>query len=337
MSSPEFDVEGLQQLKDSAAYQHVLQQFEAVARQSPMMGVWLDPTLDSPLLGALQAAILPDHVVEFKKIHDELPHCLRMLNGRSQQIQDQQWLQDSLLYARYETELALAADADPRYGRSICLWLPRPQAWDSASIRPLQKMAQLLDHTGQPRYLRYWDPRVLMILESILTPEQYGRLYQLLHPCFYLDWDGQLCQLTAPSASQQHFPLCQTPYQMSLNHAQWQQLEQVLWVNRAIRMVAQWSHELIDESNLDKRKLIPRLYQCFQRAAKYGFLGENDAYVFVTLALTVHWHFDQHPIVQPYLTHPTAVSLADTLLPISEQQWQSIAQTDKAQKQMSAN
>ncbi|MEC7118437.1 MAG: DUF4123 domain-containing protein [Pseudomonadota bacterium] len=302
--------------QESLLYQQQLQILDdwLIQEDQHSVIVMIDPEVTDSM--AQLSKGLEDQKIALRPIHPSLttqPYLLQLSCDQHQR----DVLNQSLLWGLTE---ALADRGDIAVARSIGFWLGGGEARLTASyVHQLKRLGQVIRPDGEQHFLRYWDPRVLPILSLILDDQQYQLLYQMLYPCLYMDWYGQLQTLSLPkrtTALSAQF----MRQKFKFTTQQWQQLEQIEWINDTIRLIKAW-HQSPAEI------LIPQLYSCQQRCLAYGFSAPMDATLFVSLASRYHWRFDQHPLVNRRLQPPHAAkTLGQALQKITSDDWQQIRQ-----------
>ncbi|MGP5133536.1 hypothetical protein ACTXKV_04775 [Psychrobacter cibarius] len=177
-----------------------------------------------------------------KRIHHSFSDDLALIEMSLDSSKGQRLLEQLLALALYENTYDISGYP---HSRSVCLWL-----FDQPITDTLKHSIYLIGQayglgTNKFRYLRYWDPRVLVLLTYIWTAEQKLQIHQLGLPYIhYVDWNNEMTVLTLPMPSEV-YPAANIqvaleqlkPLPFRFSQQQWQLLEQTEWMNMIVRQL----------------------------------------------------------------------------------------------------
>ncbi|MCH1781865.1 hypothetical protein [Psychrobacter glaciei] len=198
-------------------------------------------TYGTAVFGLLDCGIdLP--VERIKRIHHSFSDDLALIEVSLDSSKGQRLLEQLLALALYENTYDISGQP---HARSVCLWL-----FDQPITETLKYSLYLIGQTygmgtNKRRYLRYWDPRVLVLLTHIWTDEQKLQIYQLgLAHVHYVDWNNKTTVLSLPTADEVYpaanieIALQQLkPLPFRFSQQQWSLLEQIEWMNMIVRQL----------------------------------------------------------------------------------------------------
>ena len=176
-----------------------------------------------------------------KRIHHSFSDDLALIEMSLDSSKGQRLLEQLLALALYENTYDISGNPHPR---SVCLWL-----FDQPITETLKHGIYLIGQaygleTNKRRYLRYWDPRVLVLLIHLWTDQQKLQVYKLgLSHIYYVDWNNEMKELTLPTPSEVYPSDTQValeqlrPLPFRFNQQQWQLLEQTEWMNMILRQL----------------------------------------------------------------------------------------------------
>lgn len=148
------------------------------------VAVLVDPTVERPEWIDLAS---PDHchplpVPGYETAPHRRPTLIELRGG-----------DDPVLAASFETALSQADDLDQPL-RQIGGWLAAPVAFGQLA-RALGRWMSLRSGTGEVRFARFSDPRVLWLMGTLSDSEPLGAPQELLSQWRVLDWHGAFWDL----------------------------------------------------------------------------------------------------------------------------------------------
>ncbi|WP_201595110.1 hypothetical protein [Psychrobacter vallis] len=176
-----------------------------------------------------------------KRIHHTFNDDLALVDIQLGDSTGQRILEQLLALALYENINDIAGNPHPR---SICLWL-----FEQPITEKLKQSLYLIGQayglgSNKRRYLRYWDPRVIQLLDYLWTAPQKLQIYQLgLSHIYYVDWNNKMKVLTLPIPNKVYPSNIEAaleqlrPLPFRFNQQQWQLLEQTEWINMIFRQL----------------------------------------------------------------------------------------------------
>lgn len=168
---------------------------------------------------------------------------------------------------------------------------------------------------GGEALLRWYDPRVLEHLPSILTPAQWRRLRSGIRAWATLDRHGELSW--APEATDDPATVAGAS---RLGAAQMQRLQRLKAVNTAlgIHVAAGGRADAVSRERADA--LVARFDE------EYGTGFPQDRVVFALHGLQIHPAFDRHPTIASLLSRPGQANagLAQALGAVDAQTWRRV-------------
>ena len=176
-----------------------------------------------------------------KRIHHTFKDDLALIGIPIKTSQGQRLIEQLLALALYENTYEISGNPHPR---SVCLWL-----FDQPITETLKHSIYLIGQayglgTNKRRYLRYWDPRVLVLLTHLWTDQQKLQIYQLdLSHIYYVDWNNEMNVLTLPTFNEVYLSDTEAaleqlkPLPFRFSQQQWQLLEQIEWMNMIVRQL----------------------------------------------------------------------------------------------------
>lgn len=143
------------------------------------VAVLVDPTIERPEWMDLAS---PDHchavsVPGYETAPHRRPTLIELRDG-----------DDPVLVSSFETALSQADDLDQPL-RQIGGWLAAPVASEQLA-RALGRWMTLRSGTGEARFARFCDPRVLWLMGAISDPEPLGAPQDSISQWRVLDWHG---------------------------------------------------------------------------------------------------------------------------------------------------
>ncbi|ERL54917.1 hypothetical protein [Psychrobacter aquaticus] len=176
-----------------------------------------------------------------KRIHHTFNDDLALVDIQLGDSTGQRILEQLLALALYENINDIAGNP---HSRSICLWLFNHRITETIK-HSLYLIGQAYGlGTNKRRYLRYWDPRVIQLLDYLWTAPQKLQIYQLgLSHIYYVDWNNKMKVLTLPIPNKVYPSNIEAaleqlrPLPFRFNQQQWQLLEQTEWINMIFRQL----------------------------------------------------------------------------------------------------
>lgn len=206
-----------------------------------------------------------------------------------------------------------------RQGHRICGWMmtePHPAVYfGHLAVRRLPPDAP---NAGQQTLLRFYDPSVMPLLWRISDPTQRQHLLGPVDTWFTLDRTLQLTSYQAPNKSVTY--LATTLPLLKYRPEQWLALNNIGALNQTI---VQW--QIKTQGQPPARAQIDAAALALIRARHYGINDEEDLKAFAWHALTVHAHFDQHPLIKQALSRlPREEYYAAAVADLSEKDWRQV-------------
>lgn len=176
-----------------------------------------------------------------KRIHHSFSDNLAIIEMSLGSSKGQRLFEQLLALALYENTYDISGHPHPR---SVCLWL-----FEQTITERLKYSLYLLGQayglgSNKRRYLRYWDPRVIQLLDYLWTSQQKLQVYQLGLPrMHYVDWNNTFTEITLPTPSEVYPSDTEAaleqvrPLPFRFSQQQWQLLEQTEWVNMILRQL----------------------------------------------------------------------------------------------------
>ncbi|MGP5101825.1 hypothetical protein ACTXMV_01360 [Psychrobacter celer] len=176
-----------------------------------------------------------------KRIHHSFSDDLALIEMSLDSSKGQRLLEQLLALALYENTYDISGNPHPR---SVCLWL-----FDQPITETLKHGIYLIGQaygleTNKRRYLRYWDPRVLVLLIHLWTDQQKLQVYKLgLSHIYYVDWNNEMNELTLPTPNEVYPSDTEValeqlqPLPFRFSQQQWQVLIQTEWINMILRQL----------------------------------------------------------------------------------------------------
>ena len=176
-----------------------------------------------------------------KRIHHSFSDDLALIEMSLDSSKGQRLLEQLLALALYENTYDISGNPHPR---SVCLWL-----FDQPITETLKHGIYLIGQaygleTNKRRYLRYWDPRVLVLLIHLWTDQQKLQVYKLgLSHIYYVDWNNEMNVLTFPTLNEVYPSNTEVeleqlqPLPFRFSQQQWQLLGQAEWINMILRQL----------------------------------------------------------------------------------------------------
>lgn len=176
-----------------------------------------------------------------KRIHHSFSDDLALIEMSLDSSKGQQLLEQLLALALYENTYDISGHPHPR---SVCLWL-----FDQPITKTLKHSIYMIGQayemgTNKRRYLRYWDPRVIQLLDYLWTSLQKLQVYQLGLPrMHYVDWNNTFTEITLPTPNEVYLSDTKAaleqlkPLPFRFSQQQWQLLEQTEWMNMILRQL----------------------------------------------------------------------------------------------------
>jgi len=176
-----------------------------------------------------------------KRIHHSFSDDLALIEMSLDSSKGQRLLEQLLALALYENTYDISGHPHPR---SVCLWL-----FDQPITKTLKHSIYMIGQayemgTNKRRYLRYWDPRVIQLLDYLWTSLQKLQVYQLGLPrMHYVDWNNTFTEITLPTPNEVYLSDTKAaleqlkPLPFRFSQQQWQLLEQTEWMNMILRQL----------------------------------------------------------------------------------------------------
>lgn len=176
-----------------------------------------------------------------KRIHHSFSDDLALIEMSLDSSKGQRLLEQLLALALYENTYDISGHPHPR---SVCLWL-----FDQPITKTLKHSIYMIGQayemgTNKRRYLRYWDPRVIQLLDYLWTSLQKLQVYQLGLPrMHYVDWNNTFTEITLPTPNEVYLSDTKValeqlkPLPFRFSQQQWQLLEQTEWMNMILRQL----------------------------------------------------------------------------------------------------
>lgn len=176
-----------------------------------------------------------------KRIHHTFSDDLVVVNIQLGKSTGKRLLEQLLALAIYENTNDIAGRP---HARSVCLWL-----FDQPITEKLKQNLYLIGQayglgSNKRRYLRYWDPRVIQLLNYLWTAPQKLQIYQLgLSHIYYVDWNNTCTEITLPTPNEVYLSDTKAaleqlkPLPFRFSQQQWQLLEQTEWINMILRQL----------------------------------------------------------------------------------------------------
>jgi len=176
-----------------------------------------------------------------KRIHHSFSDDLALIEMSLDSSKGQRLLEQLLALALYENTYDISGHPHPR---SVCLWL-----FDQPITKTLKHNMYLIGQaygmgTNKRRYLRYWDPRVMILLTHLWTDQQKLQVYKLgLSHIYYVDWNNEMNVLTFPTLNKVYPSNTEValeqlqPLPFRFSQQQWQLLGQAEWINMILRQL----------------------------------------------------------------------------------------------------
>lgn len=174
--------------------------------------------------------------------------------------------------------------------RALCGWLFTSESTDKLASH-LARQALLPTPDGE-RLLRYWDPRVMDLMSSMLSAEQARELPGPLHAWYWLARDASLSALNEPS----QIRCQQTQWALRLSDEQTHILQLAPDVNRTL--------DILQDAGHDMREVAPlQLARCIlQGRSTWGLSTEQEHVAYALHCVLAHEYFDQIPEVHEAMT-----------------------------------
>lgn len=177
-----------------------------------------------------------------------------------------------------------------RSSRAICGWLPVDSTTASnpaALLRGLAACATVERSSDKPLYFRYFDPRVMAQLESVLSP---GQRRALIHPALgwlFLHPAGRMHALElGVDAAVGHESFSMTREQLS-------ELDRVPWLQQLRFQSRQWGTAAPPED--------AQLDIALAQAQRAGLMAQEDCLVHATCSFLLGPSFHAHEYVSSLL------------------------------------
>ena len=176
-----------------------------------------------------------------KRIHHSFSDDLALIEMSLDSSKGQRLLEQLLALALYENTYDISGHPHPR---SVCLWL-----FDQPITKTLKHSIYMIGQayemgTNKRRYLRYWDPRVIQLLDYLWTSLQKLQVYQLGLPrMHYVDWNNTFTEITLPTPNEVYLSDTKAalgqlkPLPFRFSRQQWQLLGQAEWINMILRQL----------------------------------------------------------------------------------------------------
>ena len=176
-----------------------------------------------------------------KRIHHSFSDDLALIEMSLDSSKGQRLLEQLLALALYENTYDISGHPHPR---SVCLWL-----FDQPITKTLKHSIYMIGQayemgTNKRRYLRYWDPRVMILLTHLWTDQQKLQVYKLgLSHIYYVDWNNEMNVLTFPTLNKVYPSNTEValeqlqPLPFRFSQQQWQLLGQAEWINMILRQL----------------------------------------------------------------------------------------------------
>lgn len=175
-------------------------------------------------------------------------------------------------------EQSLSPD-DPR---SLCGWVISPHPISSISRHISRRLGQQKP-SGRQALLRYYDPRVLQCLQSILDRNQLALLLGPIHHWVFIDHAG--CFRVFSSC-----PQSMTQSEFSLSDSQWLSIDRIGLLNKTLAIGA----EVMDIRQLNDQD-IANLDRLLQVAEFEGISDDNACMIFALQGVRLPLNFHHHP------------------------------------------
>lgn len=290
------------------------------AARSTTVFVFIDPTIADPtaqdpcVLEALAGGTVAR--VELPRIHDDIdPDLAPYLIHVSDEPRAERVV--NATFALAASEALNGVDRDDN-GRSVCAWLIGD--WPPRALADrLAAAARIVRPDGLPWALRYWDPRVVWHLPSVIPPMLWHKLQKTLGEWWTLDAFNQLVTYSAPVSVAGLAPP-EALASMRIEPPVWDRLARIGWTNSVLRLAGGWG-VIPTAQNAD------RVERLIARCESLGFTSEQDVMVFAACGLTSHDRFDEHPQVAAALkqSHADGQSVQSAIASFNEEFWSEIA------------
>ena len=206
-----------------------------------------------------------------------------------------------------------------RQGHRICGWIMTEQHpmlyFGHLAVRRLPPDAP---NAGKQTLLRFYDPSVMPHLWRISDATQHQNLLGPVDTWLMLDRKLQLTSYHAPDKGEQY--LATTFPHLNYRPEQWSALNNIGALNQAI---VQW--QISHAGQPPTATQIDAAALALMRARRYGIDEEEDLKTFAWHALTVHVHFDQHPLIKQAIARlPREEYYAAAVADLSEQEWRQV-------------
>lgn len=180
----------------------------------------------------------------------------------------------------------VAGMKESRGARSVCAWLPIPinAKNDGAALaRALSRNATIVRPGEQSLYFRYFDPRVMARLESILELQKRAALIAPLSKWLFLDSHGRFQVMKG--MPRDHVAV----EDFKLSVGQLKALERVAWLQQLRHQAKTWRGDLL----LDDQQLDAALTD----AQSKGLVSQEDCLVYASCFFLLGSEFLKHPYV----------------------------------------
>lgn len=206
-----------------------------------------------------------------------------------------------------------------RQGHRICGWMmtePHPALYfGHLAVRKLPPDAP---NAGQQTLLRFYDPSVMPHLWRISDATQRQNLLGPVDTWLMLDRTLRLTSYQAPDKSVAY--LATTLPLLKYRPEQWLALNNIGALNQAI---VQW--QINHAGQPPTATQIDAAALALARARRYGIDDDEDLKSFAWHALTVHPHFDGHPLIKQALSRlPHEEYYAAAVADFTEQDWRQV-------------
>ena len=207
-------------------------------------------------------------------------------------------------------------------GRRIGGWVQSGASTGAALANHISRQMLHRRRDGRLTLLRWTDPAVLWAMWSAMTPPQQSRLLGPISAYHLCDPQGS-CFALLPSSSHasSRLEVAPTSGELAFTNDQWQQLDAIGPLNQAFLQLGltKPSRALLEAARDSGMAAI-------LRARALGFADEHDLAAFAWRAMSVHPHFDRHPLVAEHIAKRQAEDLFTALVDsLAESDWSHIA------------
>lgn len=179
-------------------------------------------------------------------------------------------------------------DSAPDQPRALCGWVISQYPMEPIARFMSQQLLQTKP-SGRKALLRYYDPRVMQRLWSILSREQLSTLVSSLEHWLFLDHAGQLRVISTQSGLRKY-------RQISIAEEQWRKIDRIGLINRTLAHFA----KLAPLSELDDAD-IENLDRLLAVAEREGVDDDSSRMAFAIHGLGSSLAFYRHPKVMRVL------------------------------------